>query len=488
MKRGITRRLFLYIILVVVGFAILILCANTLLLRPLYYQSVQNSMLEVMDGLDDVDYSVDEDVLREQLRKLTVGRTYDVVIKNEQKVLFSTSLAVGLIDRPKDISRDIKKTRQSYLIALKNLARLKELRNRTFLGFTRMPNLNHEVMVCTRQLPDVSIFLTQPIEPIDKSIEQANILLMACTILSLGIAGFFIFKTSKRFTQPIREIQQTVGEVTNLNFGHRCDIRTGDELENLGRDVNRLSDKLRNALSTLRRQNEQLEKDILTQKRFISNASHELRTPLSLIKGYADEMNIGYVKESDQKDTYIRIIVEEAEKMNRLLKEMLELSRMESGKIIMQNKTLSVSEQIQTFVEKYEGFISDNELNISFKLEDDAVGVFDPMRFEQILANYISNAAKYGDDVKKVRISTEVLEKHIRISVFNTGKPISKHKLSNLWNGFYKANTARTRVKDSYGLGLSIVKAIQNVAGQAFGVKNVEGGVIFWFDVRRDKS
>lgn len=488
MKRGITRRLFLYIILVVMGFAILILCANSLLLRPLYYQSIQNEMLDVMDNLGEIDYSADEDILREQLRRFTAGKTYDIVIKNEQKVLFSTSLAVGLIERPKDISRDIKKIRQSDLTALKNLARLKELRNRTTLGFTRIPNLDHEVMVCTRQLSEVTIFLTQPIAPIDKSIEQANILLLACAILSLIIAGLFVFKTSKRFTQPIREIQQTVGEVTSLNFGHRCDIRTGDELESLGEDVNRLSDKLQNALSTLQRQNEQLEKDILTQKRFISNASHELRTPLSLIKGYADEMNIGYVKKSDQKETYIRIISEEAEKMNRLLKEMLDLSRMESGKIMMQNKKLFVSEQIQTFLEKYEGFILDNSLNMSLKLADNDEGVFDPMRFEQILANYISNAARYGDDVKKVEISTEVFDNYIRISVFNTGKPIPNHKLSSLWEGFYKADTARTRSENSYGLGLSIVKAIQNVAGQAFGVRNVDGGVVFWFDVKRHIS
>ena len=188
----------------------------------------------------------------------------------------------------------------------------------TRLGIMTAPNSGTDLMVCSRELPEgVSIFLTQAIEPINQSIWQANILLIACAILSLGIATIFVLKISRRFTKPIRQIQSTVGEIAKLNFDKRCDIRTGDELESLGGDVNVLADELQNALTTLKHQNEQLEKDILSQKQFISNASHELRTPLSLIKGYADEMNIGYAKDAKQKDAYIEIIAEEAAKIGR---------------------------------------------------------------------------------------------------------------------------------------------------------------------------
>jgi signal transduction histidine kinase len=290
---------------------------------------------------------------------------------------------------------------------------------------------------------------------------------------------------SKRFTRPIRQIQNTVGELAALNFGQQCDVRTGDELQSLGEDVNRLGDELEQALSTLREQNIQLEKDIIAQRQFISNASHELRTPLSLIKGYADEMNTGYAKNAEQRDYYIEIIAEEAAKMNRLLREMLELSRMESGRIELIYENLRVNERINNFLEKYDGFVVENALNITLELKDDPVGHFDAMRFEQILANYISNAARYGDEKKIVRIRTETLGDVIRVSVFNSGRPIAEDHLVSIWDGFFKADEARTRVKDSYGLGLSVVKAIQNVAGQKFGVDNVNGGVCFWFDVQR---
>jgi signal transduction histidine kinase len=111
--------------------------------------------------------------------------------------------------------------------------------------------------------------------------------------------------------------------------------------------------------------------------------------------------------------------------------------------------------------------------------------VFDAMRFEQILANYISNAAKYGGPDKRVVISSRTLERVVRIRVFNSGPPISEDVLPHIWDGFFKADDARTRVEGSYGLGLSIVKAIQTVAGQEFGAENADDGVIFWFDVER---
>ena len=249
--------------------------------------------------------------------------------------------------------------------------------------------------------------------------------------------------------------------------------------------MNRLGSELKSALDTLKLQNEQLEKDIIAERQFISNASHELRTPLALIKGYADEMNAGFASTEPLKDLYISIIAEEAAKMNRLLKEMLDLTRMESGRTEILSERLSVSERIKAFIEKYDGFIYQNGLHITLQLNEDAVGVFDAMRFEQVLANYISNAARYGDEKKLIRISSQIAEETIRVSVFNTGKPIPQDMMENIWNSFYKADSARTRVKDSYGLGLSVVKAIQTMMGQGFGAENVDGGVIFWVEVKR---
>lgn len=512
-KKGITKRLFLYFISVVLGITGLILLSNTLLLRPLYYQSIKSEMLDAMEKLSAIDYSTDSPDWTDELESMTTGKAFDVVIRNEGDVLYSSSVEVGLRPNPEiaagsriqggsDYNNDFIPmvpsgtgeqtfpTEQQAFFDDDNRFPMshdandyEQIGDGVYISKTAWMS-NMSFMVCTKDLSDgTTIFLTQPIEPVNQSVSQANILLIGCAILATGLSLIFALILSRRFTKPIRQIQNYVGTLAALDFSGKSDIRTGDELQSLGEDINSLGDKLKDALNTLRKQNDQLEKDIISQRQFISNASHELRTPLSIIKGYADEMNSGYVKESGQKEAYIKIISEEAGKMNRLLREMLELARMESGMVRLQMEKLSVGETIGNFLEKYDGFITENRLKVELDIGEDASGVFDPVRFEQVLANYISNASRYGDDQKRVKISVKSLRDCIRISVFNTGPGVPEDVKESIWDGFYKANTARTRTEDSYGLGLSVVKVIQNAANQGYGMENVPGGVEFWFEV-----
>ena len=525
MKTSISRRLFITIIAVVLGISVLILLANSLLLKPLYFNSIRNTMLHAIETLSGIDYA-DESALADRINEITAGSAYDVVVRNDEGILYSDSKEFGLMvqggsitggfgsegsvsgnpdssgmvessglnepgesgqTQPDDSFSTAPGAGGRFLFGFASNAKdWEQVDENTSIGIFNEPKTGIQMYICTRELDSgVTIILTQAIEPVNQSIRQANILLIACAAIMLALSVIFVFKLSKRFTEPIRRIKVKVGEIAALNFGEPCHIKTGDELESLGNDVNLLGDKLKSALDTLRLQNEQLEKDITAQRQFISNASHELRTPLSLIKGYADEMEAGYAADASQKEMYISIIAEEAAKMNRLLKEMLELSRMESGRVSLQNETLCVRERIQAFLDKYDGYISENGLEIQVKGDEDACGVFDPMYFEQVLANYISNAARYGDGKKHIQISTEDRGDSIRIAVFNTGEPICEKTMPHIWDGFYKADIARTRVSDSYGLGLSIVKAIQTAVGQPYGARNVPDGVEFWFDVRR---
>jgi len=493
--KGITRRLFIYIILVVLGVSALVLISNTLLLRPLYYSSLRTSMIQAVYTVSGIDFTADSDIWTEELNSLTAGQPYDIVIRKGTDLFYSSSAEVGLRQKPESIGEgagqwpDKRPPEQgSRIILIRNLDELEKIGEGVYFGSVTGISGMH-MMVCAKELEDgMLILLTQPVEPVNQSIQQANILLAGCMLLAIGLSALFALRLSRRFTKPIKQIKSSVGSIAALDFNEKCDIRTGDELQSLGEDVNRLSDKLKAALDTLREQNAQLEKDIAVQRQFISNASHELRTPLALIKGYADEINSGFTKEYGQKDIYVGIIAEEAAKMNRLLKEMLELTRMESGMAALQNESLSVSDSIKTFLEKYDGFISENRLSISLRLEEGLIGYFDPVRFEQVLANYISNAARYGDENKRIEIKAEKVKEIIRVSVFNTGKPITEDIADSIWDGFFKADSARTRTEDSYGLGLSIVKAIQNAAGQEFGTRNVTHGVVFWFDVAQNKQ
>lgn len=515
-RTSITKRLFLIIAVLVLGISTLILLSNTLLLRPLYYAAIKNTMLSAMDALVKIDYTQDEESLRDAVGALDVGNSYDIMIRSEEGILYSTSPEFGLQPRisstqispgvqaqpgsePPGTTNNTGQPANVYDGKEGNNAKnvlpdtfkrgkteFTEVDDGVYIGTLHEPRSDIEMMVCTTTLGSgIVIFVTQAVEPVNQSVQQANVLLLGCALLTLLISLIVAFRVSKSFTRPIRQIQNTVGELAALNFSSHCDVSTGDELQSLGEDVNRLGNELNNALDTLKAQNEQLEKDIAAQRQFISNASHELRTPLALIKGYADEMSAGFGGSEQQKDIYVGIIAEEAAKMGRLLKEMLDLTRIESGRTEIISETLSVKDRILSFIDKYDGFIVQNGLTVTVEADQKHVGIFDAMRFEQVLANYISNAARYGDSRRQVRISTQAHDEVIRISVFNTGSHLSDELRENIWNSFYKADNARTRAQDSYGLGLSVVKAIQAVLGQQYGTENVEDGVIFWFEVKR---
>jgi len=485
LKKSITKRMFIGITSVVVGFAVIILLANTLLLSPLYYRSIEKSMVASIEQLAEIDYESEKEVWIEEIFNISSGSAYDVIVRNEGITLFSSSMEIGLRAYPEPgFEPDFEPKPKDNLGPLNSDIEW-EKEGSVSLGYSIDTRNNNEFMVCMTELENgYRIFLTQPVAPVNAGIAQSNKLLILCTAAVLLLSIIFAFRFSKGFTKPIKAIQSQVKKISNQDFSAELEVNTGDELENLSNDVNVLSEKLESALEELQERNKQLEKDIQAQRSFISNASHELRTPLSLIKGYADELKSGFISDGEQQKIYHGIISEESTKIKRLLNEMLDLSRLESGRMEINKEKFKVNDVINSFFEKYTGFVKENKLNIERRLSEDSVCFHDAMRFEQILANYISNASKYSDSRKHIIVSTKEIEDNIRVSVFNYGSQIDEDSIIHIWDGFYKADNARTRKDDSYGLGLSIVKAIQQVAGYKYGVINHEDGVEFWFDAK----
>lgn len=505
-RRSITRRLFQEIILLILSFSIILLIANSLLLKPLYYRSIRNDM---KNTLVEIAALYDEEGLEsviDSIRSINQGNAFDISIISDDAMVYSSSMDFGLRDtRPRsDYDGNYELDRDGFEPDLqhperdkpeldtykKDVGKIPEvfvegwvaLDEFTDFGTHSEPMSDNELFVSRRSLDEgVVIYLTQGVEPVLDSVSQANFLLLTVSAIFLVIAMMIAFRISKNFTRPIRTMQNHVGRLADMNFDEELSILTGDELEELGRDINHLSDSLQNAMTKLKVQNEQLEREVVSQRKFISNASHELRTPLSLIKGYADEIASGFVRQREQEHTYVGYIAEESTKMNRLLNEILELSRIDSGRMAFHYEEVDVKRIIEGFVDKYEGFIEENGLNLKLELTS-TICRMDVVRFEQILANYLSNSAKYADKDKSVCISTEINENRCKITVFNTGTPIPKNVSDFIWDGFYKADEARTS-SGSYGLGLSIVKAIQQITGMGYGTRNVINGVEFWFEV-----
>lgn len=353
--------------------------------------------------------------------------------------------------------------------------------------------LRIDFMVLERQLQSGDVLIIrQPLAPIAESVVAAAQFMSLTGLLTLlaGCVGAFFF--SQRFTQPILELKQIAQSMAKLDFAQKCKVNRDDELGELGNSINHLSDQLDTAISALNQKNQQLLADVEKEraldkmrKIFVSNVSHELKTPLSLILGYAEGLKENVVQDKESKDFYCSVIIDEAEKMDKLVKDLLNLSQLESGLFALSRTDFDFCLLLRDIKKKYLSVLDEKLISLEINLPASQWVNGDPRRIEQVLLNLFTNALNYAKGSKQIKIWLEDAGNVIRFFIYNTGQPIPENSLEKIWTSFYKTDAARTRENGGYGLGLSIVRAIQEQHGNGYGVRNTADGVIFWFDLNK---
>ena len=227
------------------------------------------------------------------------------------------------------------------------------------------------------------------------------------------------------------------------------------------------------------------------QKReeLVANVSHELKTPIALIQGYAEGLMDGLAEDKESRDYYCTVISDEAKRMNRMVRELMNLSALEQGKDLPDITLFSLAKVVDGIVSSSELFLRQQGIRLEVDIPEDLKVWADEFKIEEVLTNYLNNAMHHVKEPKQISIFTE-REGGDRISVHvrNTGDPIPEEELPRLWEKFYKVDKAHTRSYGGSGLGLSIVKAIAEAHHQSCGVKNTRTGVDFWFTLDREKE
>ena len=341
------------------------------------------------------------------------------------------------------------------------------------------------------RLSDNSWFLMQsPLASIQESASLANQFLIYLGIIGIILGGILVWLFSRRITQPIMELAGLSQEMANLNFDAKYTSGGSNEIGVLGSNFNRMSEQLEKTVSELKRANNQLQKDIEQKEKiedmrneFLGNVSHELKTPIALIQGYAEGLKEGVNDDSESREFYCDVIMDEAAKMNQMVKNLLILNQLEFGSQELEFERFDIVGLIQGILSSCEILIQQAEASVDF-IADEKVYVWaDEFKVEQVVRNYVSNALNHVDENRIVDIRIEERDGKIRISVFNTGEPIPEEDIEHIWEKFYKVDKARTREYGGNGIGLSIVKAIMESFHQNYGVKNYENGVQFWFEL-----
>ena len=254
--------------------------------------------------------------------------------------------------------------------------------------------------------------------------------------------------------------------------------------------MNDLADKLEMTISELKTANNELRKDIdrKTQidemrKEFLSHVSHELKTPIALVQGYAEGLKDNILDDEESKEFYCDVIIDEADKMNKMVRKLLALNELEFGTDQVQIEHFNLSELIKNVVEQSGIMIQKQNADVRLEIDPDIWVWADEFKIEAVVTNYLTNALNHLSKDGYILINMVRREHDVRVYVYNTGEPIPEEDIDKLWIKFYKVDKARTREYGGNGIGLSIVAATMQAHGKDYGVENVEDGVRFYFDL-----
>lgn len=337
-----------------------------------------------------------------------------------------------------------------------------------------------------------SFIMSMPVASVRESVELSNRFLAYVGLAALAGGSILIYFTTKMVVSPILSLTNLSERMSNLDFDAHYTGNASDEIGVLGHSMNLLSQRLKETVGELKTANLKLQKDIeeKTQidemrKEFIANVSHELKTPIALIQGYAEGLTEGMAQDPESRDYYCEVIMDEANKMNKMVKQLLTLSALESGNDAPVMERFDLTELIRGILSSAQLMIGQNGAEVEFFREEPCFVWADEFKIEEVVTNYLNNAINHVQGERRIRIDIEAAQNEVRVTVFNTGNPIPEEDLPNLWTKFYKVDKARTRAYGGSGIGLSIVKAIMDSHQKECGAENVEGGVVFWFTLER---
>ncbi|SET24768.1 cell wall metabolism sensor histidine kinase WalK [Paenibacillus sp. NFR01] len=294
---------------------------------------------------------------------------------------------------------------------------------------------------------------------------------------------------SRLVTRPLLLLNQRAERMKRLDFSGEKPLQRKDELGNLSNTLFELSSKLDRTLEELNAANGQLKKEIeqnkeleQLQKDFFANASHELKTPLSIVRGFAEGMQDGI--SAGRQEHYIGVIIEESEKMERLVQDMLELLRLDSPALKLYRSPVLLSELTEDVLQRLTYRMREKGLTANIECSDEREVSVDAIKMEQVVLNLLTNAIRYAEPGSAIEIAIHGTGSSCMYSVHNKGESIPEPYLKRIWERFFRVEAARDRQSGGTGLGLAIVKRILELHDCEYKVENQDGGVIFTLTFR----
>lgn len=322
------------------------------------------------------------------------------------------------------------------------------------------------------------IYAMASLQPVDEAVQMVQdyyIYIIAFVVVLIFLASFYY---SKQIAKPLLKINDTTKKIAHLDFTEQIPITSKDEIGDLSKNINVLSNKLHSHIGQLEQDIEKERKLENTRKEFISGVSHELKTPLSIMKSCISILKDGVAEH--KKEYYFGAMEREVDKMDTLILDMLELAKFESGTYKMKKDPFYIDTVMDDICEHLSVEIEKKELRVHKNIGPFEV-VANQGRIEQVIVNFITNAIRYTQNKEDIIISTIDEKDRIKVCIENKGTHIEEEQLDKIWDRFYRVDAARQRSQGGTGLGLAISKNILELHDAEYGAENTEDGVLFYF-------
>lgn len=497
-------KLFLYLTISVVAIILFLILLNSIVLEKYYLYSKTADLKQIYTQVNNAYITNQTDrAIKGILSDISLNNNFDILLEDENGISIYTSNenVISTVNAMNELtqmdSQNKKDSDNKTIYADKNIQikKIEEINYQT-------NNKSKYILLSGILQNNNKLYVRMPVASIEESAKISNNFLCLIGGITLMMAAVIIIFITKIFTDPIKELNEIANRMSNLDFSRKYHAKsdTDDEINSLGCSINRLSSRLEGTINQLKNSNVELEKGIEEKSKieemrgqFVSDVSHELKTPIALIQGYAEGLVENVNKDEENRKFYAEVILDEANKMDKLVKQLLELMKLEYGKRDFQNDNFNIVELISEVLRRSKVMLDEKKIKIKFDKNKIFNVYADEFYIEQVVTNYVTNAIKHAEEECKDKyIEIKVYENKkngkIRVTVFNTGKNIDDENLNRIWKRFYKVDSSRNRNDGGTGIGLSLVKAIMNNYKNDFGVQNKDIGVEFYFELDKAKS
>lgn len=483
MKYSLKRHFVVIFISLVAGTILLCLLLNSTLLERYYTENKIKALIRAYESINEAANAGDiiSDTFDIELQKICGKYNINVLVADSDSETIKTSLS--------DPNYVIRHLLNNIIIGVDEKDILRETDGYKMQIVTDVRTQTEYIEMWGVLDTGYIFMIRSALEGIRESVAIANRFLTYVGAVAIAVSMVLVLWLSNRVTKPILELADISERMKHLDFNAKYTGKDKTEIAVLGSNINELSETLEKTISELKTANNELLKDIERKeqidemrKDFLSNVSHELKTPIALIQGYAEGLKEGINDDAESREFYCDVIMDEASKMNTMVKRLLTLNQLEFGNELVNMERFDIVDLIRNYIASADILIKQKGVLVRMEEYGEMYVWGDEFRVEEVFMNYFTNAMNYvqGENIIDIKISRDERQR-VKVSVFNTGNPIPEESMEHIWEKFYKVDKARTREYGGSGIGLSIVKVIMESMNQEYGVVNHDNGVEFWF-------